>query len=219
MTNLAKVAICARGADISKRKLEKFSRTAERRGGMSLTTYLGTQNLFGVGRGQKMDNDKMVRLIDIFRDPIARKMTNCVCLAMLDPLAMVFRGAADRKIVVPAIERTPSVKRPRNGDVVIWWGIKEKDNGNGYHMAVAHNGTYLEQCGIGGEVRRHANTKYIDVERGKLYRHVKRVRRFKLPISGKNTNTIKKIYRMVMVEKRWNIALNILRSFAREVER
>jgi len=166
-----------------------------------------------------MDNDKMVRLIDIFRDPVARKMTNCVCLAMFDPLAMVFRGAADRKTVILAIERTPSVKRPRNGDIVIWWGIKEKDNGNGYHMAVAHNGTYLEQCGIGGEIRRYTNTKYIDGERGKLYHHVKRVRRFKLPIRGKHIDTIKNIYHMVMVEKRMDIALRILRDFAGNMEK
>jgi hypothetical protein len=156
------------------------------------------------------------RLIDVFKHPTARKMLNCVCYVMGDPLAIILRGACDPKTVIPAILRTPAVKRPRNGDIVIWWGdVNSKgSDGRGYHFARAFRGNYYMMEGIGGGLV-WGKIKEVDKAYDSLYQYKKRVRRFKLPFTAVvNAHPrTRELYCRTLKERRWDIALKILLDF------
>lgn len=123
----------------------------------------------------------MTTLLDIFTDPVARTMTNCVCFATQDPLAGLCRGAFNCDVVLAAIDRTPRVTQWKNGDIMIWWNRQDRKEGGGFHMARIHKGYYLEQSGIGGKCAKW-KISCIDPIYGTVYKHRKRVSAFELPL-------------------------------------
>jgi hypothetical protein len=121
---------------------------------------------------------------NLFHVPVVKKYCNCVCYATKDPFGSIFRGAEQSEIVLPTIERTPSTKRPRNGDIMIWWDkiYEGEEDPEAYHFAIVSGGYYLMMNGRRGDVSWNRIRDEDTKKKEGWWRHRKRVKRFKLPL-------------------------------------
>jgi hypothetical protein len=87
-------------------------------------------------------------LLKLFQVPEVRRLTNCVCFAMGNPFAFMFRGAYDGDHVNVEIGRAEETDVEKVNDVHVWYG-----NGH-YHFAVEFvKGYVITQHGRGGPIR------------------------------------------------------------------
>jgi len=154
-------------------------------------------------------------ITELFTHPAVRKYANCICFVLTDPFAVLFRGAADRKVVIPAMERARAVKRPRNGDVLLFWDDLDKEGGS-YHAAIAQGDKCYQLSGVNGEfiVCRGGQ---IQNGGGDKYQYRKRARRFSLPLLH-DTPRVREIYdtfndKNLTAEQRVDFVVETMKQF------